>query len=93
MLESARHTVVKSGCEPRSSRHTIHPSESRPDSTELLRQLSDVVDGLVRLSTRQKDQSLNMVNVSGWTILDHAQKFLSVTGSSREIPERALFSK
>ena len=59
------------------------------DSTELLRQLSDVVDGFARLSTPQ-NPIVNTSNGSGRSLLDHAHKLLSVTGAYRETPERAL---
>ena len=93
MMESARHTVVNSSSDVRSSASRIYSMERRTDSIELLRQLSDVVDGLVSLSTPPKDLSVNTSNGCARTLLDHAQKLLSVTGTCREIPERALLSR
>lgn len=92
MMESARLTVVKSS-DAKGSRSTVHAVENCIDSTELLRQLSDVVDGLVSLSTPPKNLSVSTSNGSGWSLLDHAHKLLSVTGACRETPERALFSQ
>jgi hypothetical protein len=88
MMESASHTVMASS-EANGSTSTLHSVGNHTDSTELLRQLSDVVDGFARLSTPQK-LTVNTSNGSGWSLLDHAHKLLSVTGACRETPERAL---
>ena len=90
MMESASHTVIASA-EANGSRTTPHGVGI--DSTELLRQLSDVVDGFARLSTPPKNLTVNTSNGSGWSLLDHAHKLLSVTGACRETPERALLSR
>ena len=92
MMDSARNTVVKSS-DAKSSKSTIHKVESRIDSTELLQQLSDVVDRFVSLSIPPKNLTVSTSNGSGWSLLDHAYQLLSVTGACRETPERALLSR
>lgn len=88
MMEPASHTVTASG-EVNGSRN-VYGIVNRIDSTELLRQLSDVVDSFARLSTPPESPSVCTRNGSSWSLLDHAHKLLSVTGALRETPERAL---
>lgn len=87
MMEQARSTVTGSG-EATGSRN-LYGRVNRTDSTELLRQLSDVVDRFARLSTTQESLAARSGNGNG-TLQDYAHKLLSVTGVLREAPERAL---
>ena len=88
MMEPASHTVTALGEANGSS--NSNGVVNRIDSSELIRQLSDVVDGFARLSAPQENPTGCTSNVSSWSLLDHAHKLLSVTGALRETPERAL---
>ena len=100
-MEKALHTIAisKTGREAvrvtraRDIRTSIRSAEDHANSTELLQQLSDLVDGLVSLSAPSKDFSANTSNASGWSLFEHAQRLMSVTGVCRETSERALFSR
>lgn len=93
MTQSARHTAIKSGSEfftEAKSRNTFRSVESHADSSDVLRQLSDVVDSLASLSTPFRHQTRDSNETNGWTLLEHARMLLCVTGVYRGTTERAL---
>jgi len=52
--------------------------------------VSDLIDGIVRLSRSQEHLPVNIGNPDEWTILECAQEVLSVTGSKSEIVLKSL---
>jgi dTDP-glucose 4,6-dehydratase len=52
--------------------------------------VSDLIDGIVRLSRSQEHLPVNIGNPDEWTILECAQEVLSVTGSKSEIVLKPL---
>ena len=52
--------------------------------------VSDLIDGIVRLSRSDEHQPVNIGNPDEWTILECAEEVLSVTGSRSEIVRRPL---
>ncbi len=93
MIQSARHTASKSGSKgftETKPRNAFRSMENYTDTSDILRQLSDVVDGLASLSTPFRYQSKDSNEVNGWTLLDHAQMLLCATGAYRGTTERAL---
>ncbi len=52
--------------------------------------VSDLIDGIVRLSRSDEHAPVNIGNPDEWTILECAQEVLAVTGSSSEIVRKPL---
>ena len=52
--------------------------------------VSDLIEGIMRLSRSQEHTPVNIGNDIEWTILECAQEILSVTGSSSELRYRPL---
>lgn len=95
-MESARPTLVplsnNSVANVSSDLANVTDVMSHVHSNELLRQLSDLVDGLMDLSAPFKYSSVG--NSDAWaTPLDYTDKLLAVTGSRREPSERNLLSR
>jgi hypothetical protein len=84
-------TISTIGQEPivhtgwRDSTDSMHLVDTRADSEDLLQRVSDLVDGIVRLSNTTEYLPINLGQPHKWTLLEHAHKLLSVTGASSEI--------
>jgi dTDP-glucose 4,6-dehydratase len=52
--------------------------------------VSDLIDGIVRLSRSEEHQPVNIGNPNEWTILECAKEVLAVTGSKSEIVLKPL---
>jgi dTDP-glucose 4,6-dehydratase len=52
--------------------------------------VSDLIDGILRLSRSSEHLPVNIGNPDEWTILECAREVLSVTGASSEIISRPL---
>jgi len=52
--------------------------------------VSDLIDGIIRLSRSEEHLPVNIGNPDEWTILECAQEVLAVTGSTTEIVSRPL---
>ena len=59
--------------------------ESVVRSNQLLRQLSDLIDGLVNLSAPFRDSSVASDESSEWTPLDYIEKLVAMSGSERTL--------
>ncbi len=57
--------------------------ESVVRSNELLRQLSDLIDGVLNLSAPFKDSSIASDESDKWTPLDYIEKLIAISGSER----------
>jgi hypothetical protein len=95
-MESARHTLVQLSSNPvvnvSADLANVTDVMSHVQSNELLRQLSELVDGLMDLSAPFKYSSVS--SSDAWaTPLDYTDKSLAVTGSRREPSERNLLSR
>jgi hypothetical protein len=69
----------------RDSKDSMHLADTRAGSDELLQRVSELVDGIVRLSNTTEHLPINIGQPDEWTIFEHAHKLLSVTGASSEI--------
>ncbi len=55
--------------------------------------VSDLIDGIVRLSRSEEHLPVNIGNPDEWTILECAQEVLAVTGSRSEIVRKTVAAR
>jgi hypothetical protein len=68
-------------------------SESRTPSSELLQQLSELVDGFLNLSTPFKYSSGNEQVPCEWTPLNITDRLVGATGLQHEFPDQSLIAR
>ncbi len=70
--------------------NTIYPVGKRSNSAELLRRLSDLVDGIVRLSCIDDHLPISIGQSRNWTMLDYTRELVSVTGTQGAVQAKLL---